>query len=101
MMPKTVEQPQTAPRSRKLQGVVIWMASCTLLTDGNPNLLSTNRDDDGRWLYACSGRPDDRWNRGNGFAFVSSQIFSFLLCFGRGVLFLPTFLFVRLWVYFK
>lgn len=41
---------------------------------GDPNLLSADRHDGGRWLNAHWGRPDDRWYRVNGFAFVVSQV---------------------------
>lgn len=47
-------------------------------SDGDLNLLNVNRNDDGRWLNANFDKPDNRWNRDNGFAFVVSQIFSFL-----------------------
>lgn len=43
-------------------------------SDGDPSLLSANRDGVGRWLHAYYGRPDSRWNRGNGFAFAVSQV---------------------------
>ena len=46
-------------------------------SDGDPNLLGANRNDDGRWLNAYYDNPDNRWNRDNGFAFVS-QVFLFL-----------------------
>jgi len=42
-------------------------------SDGDPNLLFVNRSDDGRWLDANYDRPDDRWRREYGFAFVVSQ----------------------------
>jgi hypothetical protein len=47
-------------------------------SDGDPNLLSLNRNDDGRWLNAYNGRPDNRWNRENGFVFLAPLLFSFL-----------------------
>ena len=47
-------------------------------SDGDPNLLNANRNDDGRWLNAYYDKPDNRWNRENGFAFVVSQLSSFL-----------------------
>jgi hypothetical protein len=56
-------------------------------SDGNPNLLSANRNDDGRRLDTYYDNPDNRWNVDNGFAFVLSQISSFLSCFGGRVLF--------------
>jgi hypothetical protein len=43
---------------------------------GGPDLLSAHRDDDGRWLNACSGRPDDGWLLDGGFAFAVSQVSS-------------------------
>ena len=48
------------------------------INDGNPNLLSANRNGDDRWLNANWDRPDDRWNRENGFAFLVPQIALFL-----------------------
>lgn len=41
---------------------------------GVPVLLSSNRDDDGRWLYARHGGPDDRWFDRGGFAFAVPQV---------------------------
>ena len=41
---------------------------------GDPDLLSTSRYDDGRWLHAYYGKPDYRWGRNNGFAFAVSQV---------------------------
>src|SRR3989344_4149742 len=46
-------------------------------SDGNPNLLCANRNDNGRWLNTYYDNPDNRWNRNNGFAFVVSQLTSF------------------------
>lgn len=48
------------------------------ISDGDPNLLSANRNDDGHWLNAYYDKPDNRWNRDNGFAFAVSQLSSFL-----------------------
>lgn len=39
-------------------------------SDGDPALLDASRDDDGRWLDACYDGPGNRWDRGDGFAFV-------------------------------
>ena len=47
-------------------------------SDGNPNLLNSNRDDDGRRLNAYYDNPDNQWNDNGGFAFVVSQLSSFL-----------------------
>ncbi len=59
------------------------------ISDGDPNLLNANRNDNGRWLNAYYDRPDNRWNRNNGFAFAVAQLSSFLfLLFARRVLFL-------------
>ena len=44
------------------------------ISDGNPNLLSTNRNDDGQWLNTYYDYPDNSWNRENGFAFIVSQV---------------------------
>lgn len=57
-------------------------------TDGDPNLLGANRNGDGQWLNAYYDKPDNRWNRDNGFAFALPQLSSFLpRLFGGGVLF--------------
>jgi hypothetical protein len=61
------------------------------INDDDPNLLSANRNDDGRWLNAYYDDPGNRWNRENGFAFVVPQISSFLSHFYEGVLFLTHF----------
>ena len=60
-------------------------------TDDDPNVLGANRNDDGQWLNAYNTKPDNRWNRENGFAFVVPQLSSILpssrFLVGRGVLF--------------
>lgn len=43
-------------------------------SDGAPDLLSARRDGDGQRLYTAYDGPDDGWDRGNGFAFVVSQV---------------------------
>jgi len=43
-------------------------------SDGDPSLLSADRNVDGRWLSAGYDRPDRRWNRSNGFAFAFAQV---------------------------
>lgn len=43
-------------------------------SDGDPSLLNASRRDGGRWLRTCYGRPDDPWDREDGFAFVVSQV---------------------------
>jgi len=48
-------------------------------SDGDPKLLNVNRNDDGSWLNTNYDKPDNKWNRDNGFAFVVSQLSSFLL----------------------
>ena len=57
------------------------------ISDGNPNVLSSNRNDDGQWLNAYWDNPDNKWNDGGAFAFVVPQLSSFLLSLPRGVLF--------------
>lgn len=47
-------------------------------SDGDPNILSVSRDDNGRWLNTYYDKPGNRWNRNNGFAFAVSQFSSFL-----------------------
>ena len=50
-------------------------------SDGDPNLLSTNRNNDEPWLNAYYDKSDNGWNRENGFAFVVAQLsfFSFII----------------------
>ena len=45
-------------------------------SDGDLNLLGANRNDDGQWRNAYNDRPDNRWNRYDGFAFAASQLSS-------------------------
>ena len=54
------------------------MESVLHISDGDPNLLNSNRNDDGRWLNANYDRPDNEWNDNGGFAFVVPQLSSFL-----------------------
>ena len=60
----------------------VGMGDILYISDGDPNLLNANRNDDGQWLNANYDNPDNRWNRSNGFAFAASQLtsFSLLLC---------------------
>ncbi len=53
-------------------------------SDDDLDLLGANRNDNGRWLNAYYDNPDNRWNRDNGFAFVVSQLSSFLPRPARG-----------------
>lgn len=39
-------------------------------SDGNPNVLNANRDDDDRWLNANWDHPDNHWNDNGAFAFL-------------------------------
>lgn len=57
------------------------------ISDGNPNLLNANRNDDSSWLNANYDNPDNRWNRNGGFAGVVSQLSRFSPKLFRGVLF--------------
>jgi hypothetical protein len=43
-------------------------------SDGDPRLLSADRDDDGRWLSAYYDGLVGKWGRGSGFAFALSQV---------------------------
>lgn len=60
------------------------MGGVSRISDGDPNLLSANRNDDGCWLNANYDNPGNRWNRENGFAFVAVQVSSFLLRYNSG-----------------
>ena len=39
-------------------------------SDGNPNVLNANRNDDGRWVNANWDKPDNQWNDDGAFAFL-------------------------------
>lgn len=39
-----------------------------------PSLLRITRRDEGRWIYAGGGFPNDKWGRDAGFAFVKKEI---------------------------
>ena len=60
-----------------------WYGWYLAHSDGNPNLLSANRDDDGHWLNAYYDNPDNRWDRESGFAFSVSGLSSFLSLYIR------------------
>jgi hypothetical protein len=38
--------------------------------NANPNLFNVNRNEDGSWLNANNGKPDNEWNPDNSFVFV-------------------------------
>lgn len=45
-------------------------------SDGNPNVLNANRNDDGRWVNTYWDNPDNHWNTNGAFAFpVSANLF--------------------------
>lgn len=46
-------------------------------SDGDPNLLYTNWNDDRSWLNANWDKPGNQWNRENGFVFLASQLSSY------------------------
>ncbi len=52
---------------------IVVMHEPILDSGGNPNLFSADRSD-GSYLGAYYGKPDDRWNPDNGFAFAISQV---------------------------
>jgi len=41
---------------------------------GDPELLNAGRDVNGSWLSTGCSNPDGKWLRGDGFAFVFSQV---------------------------
>ena len=69
-MPNAI-QPREYSRGGEMGGILH-------ISDGDPNLLSANRNDNGQWLNAYYDNPDNKWNRENGFAFAVSQLSSFL-----------------------
>ncbi len=56
-------------------------------SDGNSNVLESNRNDDGRQVNAYWDSPDNNWDDDGAFAFPVSPFSSFLLLLVRGVLF--------------
>ena len=44
-------------------------------SNGNPNVFSVNRGENGSRLNANNGRPDNFYNGGNRFAFVPANLF--------------------------
>jgi hypothetical protein len=47
------------------------------ISDGDPNVLYSNRNDDGQWLNANYENPDNKWNDNGGFAFEAPQLSHF------------------------
>ena len=48
------------------------------VSDGDPNVLNANRNDDGRWLNTNWDKPGNQWNDDGVFAFPVPQLSSFL-----------------------
>lgn len=74
-----------------IQGVVAQEALYTILRSPNGNRYVVYfywNDDTRKWNWNYN-RLDNHFNANNPSA-VSPQLFSFLLCFGRGVLFIPS-----------
>ncbi len=59
------------------------------ITDSNDdlNVFNVNHNDDDLWLNTNNGKPDNFWNGNNRWVFRRRNLFHFLPCFGRGVLF--------------
>lgn len=51
------------------------------VSDGNPNILESDRNDDGRQVNAYYDNPDNYWNDNGAFAVPVAQLSSFLLSF--------------------
>ena len=49
------------------------------ISDGNPNVLNANRDDDGQWVNTYWDNPDNQWNDNGAFAFPVPATF-FISC---------------------
>ena len=47
-------------------------ALCITDSDGNPNVLYANRDDDGQWVNANWDKPSNQWNDNGAFMFPVS-----------------------------
>ena len=54
------------------------MEGALYITDsnGNPNVLNANRNDDGQWVNTYWDNPDNRWNDNGAFVFpVAATLF--------------------------
>ena len=49
----------------------------TYISDGNPNILESDRNDDGRQVNAYYDNPDNNWNDNGAFVVPVSQLSSF------------------------
>jgi hypothetical protein len=74
-MPKAI-QPQEYSRGSGRDDVLYIRDS-----NGNLNVFNVEHDDDGRWLNANYGNPDNVWNPDNEFVFVSRNFFIILPIF--------------------
>ena len=68
MMPKTAEPPQTIPRSHRASRDGD-MDGVPHISDGDPNVLNANRNDDGRYVNAYNDNPSNQWDDDGAFAF--------------------------------
>ena len=53
------------------------------VSDGNPNVLNSNRNDDGQWLNSYWDNPDNEWDDNGAFAFPVPQLSLFLSLISR------------------
>ena len=64
---------------KQMEELGIWYAAALhdpiTDSDGNPNVLNTNRNDDGQWVNTYWDNPDNQWNDNGAFVFpVSANI---------------------------
>ena len=53
------------------------MVYCTFYSDGDRNVFNLEHNDDGRWLNANNGHPDNGWNDNDRWVFVRSKLSHF------------------------
>lgn len=53
-----------------------WIRCLCIHSDGDPNVLYSNRNDDKSWVNANYDRPDNNWNDNGAFAFLATHFIS-------------------------
>ena len=68
MMRNTI-QPREYSKGSDMEGALYITDS-----DGNPNVLNANRNDDGQWVNTYWDKLDNQWNDNGAFVFLVSAI---------------------------
>ena len=59
-------------------------------SNGNPNVLNANRNDDGQWVNTYWDNPDNQWNDNGAFVFPLSESLFISLLLARESFVLPS-----------